>query len=165
MAQFRGKVFKLYPSRYGGGSFRLDGVQDYFNSRDALPAFVQPGAEVEFTAGELRGKGRDVKVSDIRMLSQQAPPTPSSGPPLSDQRSTEIRYQASLARAIEYAVLVAPHLKLGKDPIGVIDALIDKKTAEYFEDTTELGALRRAEQAQQDETPNKAPASDDFDRA
>jgi hypothetical protein len=151
MTQFKGKVFKLYESRYGGGSFRLDDNPDYFNTNKSypLPSFVQPGAVIEFEAGDLKGKGRGVVDNSIRQAASGAS-SGSVSAGSSGSRDESIRYQSARKDALVMVSLlittgaIALPEKVAKKA-EVIESAVDRFTALYFEDIDQLGALTRAE--------------------
>lgn len=150
MARVQGQVFKLYDSRFGGGSFRLENDQTYYNTRDPLPSFVVPGAQVEFEAGELKGKGR--AASNITQLARTAPQTTAQtvGGGTGVSRDEHIRYQSARKDALQMVQLLLEHgaVKLGENVAkraAIIEALTDKFTANFFVDIDTLGALDRVE--------------------
>lgn len=170
MAQYKGRVRKLFPSRYDGGSFALDEFDRlFFNTRNALPGFVQPGAVVEFT-GELQRNGKSVSVDDSSVKevvgTAASPAAASGGGGAQSYGDTQrkIQYQAARNSAIDMvANLVAAGALYdpAKTPLskraGIIEDVTDKFTAIYFEDTDNLGALERSPPP---EEPAKAePAS------
>lgn len=149
MARMQGQVFKLYDSRFGGGSFRLENDQTYYNTREALPQFVVPGAQIEFEAGELKGKGR--AASNITQLAR-APQTTAQtvGGGTGVGRDEHIRYQSARKDALQMVQLLLEHgaVKLGENVAkraAIIEALVDKFTANFFVDIDTLGALDRVE--------------------
>lgn len=154
MAKFSGVVFKLYPSNYGGGSFRLENDQTYYNSQGPLPANVGPGVSVEFEAGDLRGKGRQIQgtVNVVQRAAASAPAT--SGASLGERESS-IQYQAARNSALEMVglLLQGEAVKLGDKLSGrvtVLEALVDKYTADFYADTLTLEALNRVSIAAQE---------------
>jgi hypothetical protein len=147
---FSGKVFKLYDSRYGG-SFRLENDPIYYNSKQALPGFLQPGALVSFEAGEIgrSGKGRDIVEGSLKQ-STPAAVAASGGAQSFGSRDESIQYQSARKDAlamvkllIENAAVKLPEAESKR--AGVIEALVDRFTASYYEDIGDLGALDRAE--------------------
>jgi len=155
-----GQVFKLYESRYGGGSFRLENDQTYYNTNKSypLPAFVQPGALITFEAGELKGKGKTVADNSIVQASRASAPSAQTASSGGGGYQEGARYQGALERAILMTDMLIRHagVKLSDNPAkrgGQIEKLVDRFTALYFEDTGELGALSRAE-------PEELPAAE-----
>ena len=150
MARFSGQVFKLFESRFGGGSFRLENDQTYFNTRKPLPAFVLPGAWVEFEAGDIKGKGRSVDDTSLRPMQRDEPAKVGGGGGGQADRGTAIQYQSARKDALVMVGLLVGNgaVKLPENVAkraGVIEALVDRFTAIYFEDTDSLGALSRSE--------------------
>lgn len=151
--QVSGKVFRLYDGRYGGGSFRLDNDPIYYNTRGPLEAFVQPGTLIEFQAGELSrsGKGREVVAGTLKQQTPAQATAAANAPAQSlGSRDESIRYQSSRKDALEMVTLLLANgaVKLPENAAkraGVIEALVDRFTASYFEDIGDLGALDRAE--------------------
>jgi hypothetical protein len=152
MANYKGKIAKVFPSRFGGGSFGLEGQQGlYFNTKQPLPAFAVQGAIIDFEATPGRN-GKSVFVNDasIREVSAPAPlPSGGGGGGSGISTDTSIRYQSSRKDAIAVVgVLVAAGaISLDKVPVakrqGIIEDLVDRFTAVYFEDIETLGALER----------------------
>lgn len=159
MAQFSGQVFKLYTGRTP--AFRLEGDQIYYNAK-TLPAFVQAGAFITFEAGELSrsGKGRDVVEGSIQQQTKASP----AGPAASlGSRDESIQYQSARKDALVMVTLLLANgaVKLPEAPskrAGVIEALVDRFTASYFEDIGDLGALDRVEPAEVEEPVKAKPA-------
>lgn len=167
MAQYTGKVSKIFPARFGG-SFGLDGQYNlYFNTKQALPAFVVPGASVSFEA-EMGRNGKSVYVSDatLKSVAPPAPATPAGntggGGSFAD-RDNSIKYQSSRKDALAMVGLLVSTGALfdpSKPPArtklaGIIEDAVDRFTALYFDDIEELGALNRVPVP---EAPEKAPA-------
>lgn len=167
MAQFNGKVSRLFTARYGG-SFGLEGQDStYFNTRNALPAFVQPGAFVSFDATDKSrgGRYRSFDVADAS-LAQAQPPAGAAAPAAAGIGSVQdkIQYQAARkdAQMIVQQLIDAGVLYNEKTPkakiAGIIEDATDRYTALYYDDTTTLGALTRVPPA--DAEPSKAPAGE-----
>lgn len=152
LTQYQGTVEKLFPSRFGGGSFSLDGQRGlYFNTKQPLPAFVQPGANVKFS-GELGRNGKSVFV-EAAGIEQGAAPVAAAGAASVGgsygETQAKIQYQSARNAAIEVVTLLLTNGALvlpaaASKKAGVIEAAIDRFTAIYFEDTDILGALDRA---------------------
>lgn len=154
MAQYKGKVSKIFPARWGG-SFGLEEQYGlYFNTRGALPDFVVVGATVEFDAVPGRGQ-KSMQVTDASL--KLATPTPPAerlgqgGGQGVSSRDDSIRYQSSRKDALVMVGLLAqagvlynpntPKSKIG----GILEDAVDRFTAVYFEDVETLGALTRSE--------------------
>lgn len=153
MAQYKGKVSKIFPARWGG-SFGIEEQYGlYFNTRNALPDFVVAGATVEFDAVQGRGQ-KSMQVTDSSL--KLAAPTPpaerqSGGGGQPTSRDDSIRYQSSRKDALAMVGLMAaagvlyndktPKSKIG----GILEDAVDRFTAVYFEDVETLGALTRSE--------------------
>lgn len=157
MAQYRGRVSQSFPSRFGG-SFGLEDQRGlYFNTKQALPAFIRAGATVEFE-GEVGRNGKSVFVVDASIKEVAAAPAAASGgggAPSMGSRDASIQYQSSRKDALVMVDLLIKTgaLKLPEAPAkkaGVIEAAVDRFTAIYYEDIEQLGALAR--------TPPDAPA-------
>lgn len=152
LTQYQGTVEKLFPSRFGGGSFSLDGQRGlYFNTKQPLPGFVQVGTNVKFE-GELGRNGKSVFVDATAIQQQaQAAQAASSGGGGTNwaKKDASIQYQSSRKDAIAVVDLLLRNGALvlpaaaGKKA-GVVEAAIDRFTAIYFEDIDILGALDRA---------------------
>lgn len=153
MANYQGKVSKIFPARYGG-SFGLEGQQGlYFNTKNALPGFVQSGATVAFEA-QVGRNGKSVFVTDtsLKEVAAPAPPAAPSGGfgGFGSQREDGIKYQSSRKDALAMVDLLIRNgaLPLGKvdsKKAGIIEAAVDRFTAIYFEDIETMGALSRTE--------------------
>lgn len=154
MAQYRGRVSKIFPSRFGG-SFGLDGQQGlYFNTKAALPAFLREGVTVELE-GEIGRNGKSVFVVEGSLKEVAPAPQASGGGGPMSRTDESIRYQSSRKDALAMVAILVQSgaLKLPEAPAkkaGVIEAAVDRFTAIYFEDIEQLGALAR--------TPPDAPA-------
>lgn len=153
--KFSGQVFKLYSGRTP--AFRLEGDQIYYNAK-TLPAFVSPGAWIEFEAGDLSrsGKGRDVVEGSIFPQTKAAGAAPAQS---LGSRDESIQYQSARKDALVMVGLLIANgaVKLPENVAkraGVIEALVDRFTASYYEDIGDLGALDRADPVEV-ETPEK----------
>lgn len=169
MAQYQGKVSKVFTSRFGG-SFGLEGQYNlYFNTKNALPADVVEGVTVSFEATPGRN-GKSVYVTDASLkVIAQAPPASAAGPAPQTfaQRDNSIQYQSSRKDALVMVGLLAaagclyndntPKAKLA----GIIEDAVDRFTAVYFEDIGTLGALDRVPvpEPSQPQPATQAPAS------
>lgn len=154
MANYKGKIAKTFPSRFGGGSFALDGQHGlYFNTKRPLPAYAVEGATVEFEATPGRnGKSMFVNDDSIKEVAAPAPAASGGygGGGFGD-RDTSIKYQSSRKDAIgTVANLIAAGALWdpSKPPpvskrAGIIEDATDRFTAVYFEDIETLGALER----------------------
>jgi hypothetical protein len=149
MAQYQGKVSKIFTSRYGG-SFGLEGQHGlYFNTKQALPATIVEGASVAFEATPGRN-GKSVYVEDATLKVVSAPAPSNGGGGTSFQsRDDSIRYQSSRKDALAMAALLAAAGCLYNDNTpkakiaGILEDTVDRFTAVYFEDIENLGALDR----------------------
>lgn len=158
MAQYKGKVSKTFASRWGG-SFGLEehpGV--YFNTHDALPAFVVGGAFVEFEAAPGRTeKSRQVTDSSLKAVAGPPPTGERGHQGQFGSRDEHIRYQSARKDALAMAGLLAAagalyNEKTPKSKIlGILEDVVDRFTAVYFEDIETLGALSRSEIPPQEE--------------
>lgn len=149
MAQYQGRVSKLFTSRFGG-SFGLEGQHGlYFNTKNPLPNDVQEGVMVSFD-GQMGRNGKSFQVNDasLKVLAAAAPQAASQGPSNTSSRDDSIRYQSSRKDAIAVVTLLVTSgaLKLPEaqaKKAGVIEDAVDRFTAVYFEDIETLGALDR----------------------
>lgn len=154
--QYQGQVDKLFPSRFGGGSFALAGQRGlYFNTKTPLPGFVQPGATVKFT-GELGHNGKSVFVegNGIEQIAQAAPAAGAAasvgGTVNYEKRDAQIRLQSCRNSAIATVGLLLQYASASVLPsgenkkAGAIEALIDRFTAVFYDDTETFAVLDRA---------------------
>lgn len=154
--QYQGQVDKLFPSRFGGGSFALAGQRGlYFNTKTALPGFIQPGASVKFT-GELghNGKSVFVEANAIEQIAQAAPASASAastgGTVNYEKRDAQIRLQAARNSALTIVGLILQYASASVLPkgenkkAGAIESLVDRFTAVFYEDTETFAVLDRA---------------------
>ena len=175
MAQFRGRVSKIFPSRFGG-SFGLDGQQGlYFNTKSALPAFIREGVTVELE-GEIGRNNKSVFVVEGSVKEVAQAPAPAGGGGGSYGNTQDaIKYQSARKDALVMVGLLVQTgaLKLPEAPAkkaGVIEAAVDRFTAIYYEDIDQLGALARTPPDAPAEAPKAAKAAkpvaaDDDDEA
>jgi hypothetical protein len=150
--QFKARVSKLYEARFGGGSFGLEGHdRQYFNTKNALPGFVVPGATIEFTA-QLGRNGKSYFVTDASLREVAGAPAPAPSPgggPSLGSRDSSIMYQSARKDALVMVGLLVgagvlytdktPKAKVG----GILEDAVDRFTALYYEDISSLGALER----------------------
>lgn len=161
MAQYQGRVSKVFTSRYGG-SFGLEGQYNlYFNTKVALPANVVEGVDVTFEA-QMGRNGKSVYVEDatLKVVASQSQP----GKEIAQQigkRDDSIKYQSSRKDALAMVAMLLQSSALwpaDKRPAqskicGIIEDAVDRFTAVYFEDVDILGALDRTPPPE----PQKAP--------
>ncbi len=155
MAQYQGRVSRLFTARYGG-SFGLEGQQGiYFNTKQALPADLSEGATVEFT-GFMGRNGKSFQVDDasLKVVPAQKQQQNGGGQDRQPESTVQesIRYQSARKDALVMVGILLQQNALwpaDKRPVqtkvaGIIEDAVDRFTAVYFEDTGTLGALERS---------------------
>ncbi len=167
MAQYQGKVSKLFESRRGGSFGLADQYGLYFNTKNDLPPFVVPGATVSFEA-EVGRNGKSCYVVDSTLKEVVGAPKPAPGgtPTGFGTRDDSIKYQSSRKDALVMVGLLAAAGALYNDKTpkaklaGIIEDTVDRFTALYYEDIETLGALERAGPAEKEiEIPVPQPAT------
>jgi hypothetical protein len=157
MSKITGQVFKVYPSKFKKGSYqiRLEDNPVYYNTRKPGPA--EPGVTVTFEAEAYNEKQWDIQ-GDVTVVKASGPAAVSASGG-GGNAGLQQRYQGALERAILFTELLvttgAVDLSKVKAPakVGVLEALIDKYTAQFYDDTNNLGAITRLETPDEDATP------------
>lgn len=152
MSKITGQVFKVYPSKFKKGSYqiKLDGDPVYYNTRTPGPA--EPGVTVTFEAEPYNEKQSDIQ-GDVTAVkaSQTAAPVSAGGSGGGGNPGLQMRYQGALERAILFTELLwtSGALDLSKAKpaakVGILEAAVDKYTAQFYDDTNNLGAITRLE--------------------
>jgi hypothetical protein len=161
MSKITGQVFKVYPSKFKKGSYqiRLEDNPVYYNTRKPGPA--EPGVTVTFEAEAYNEKQWDIQgdVTVVKSSSGPAPVSAGGGGP----RDASIQYQSARKDALVLLDLLLKNgaLDLSKvkapSKVGILEATLDKYTAQFYVDIGELGAIARLSTPDEDETPAAEP--------
>lgn len=163
MSKITGQVFKVYPSKFKRGSFQIKLENDpvYYNTRKPGPA--EPGLTVTFEAEPYNEKQWDIQ-GDVAVVRAPAGPAPVSAGG-GGARDASIGYQSARKDALVFLGVLLQHgaLDLSKAKaaakVGILEAALDKYTAQFYTDIGELGALARMSTPDEDEA--ETPAADD----
>lgn len=156
LTKYVGVVGAIYEKQFSGKlsvSFRIDGSPLYFRTgAHRYPGVVEKGNTVEFEAEENSdGKSATVRGSVAAGRNQ---PRPSSGGSRDSgavdwaKKDASIQYQSSRKDALELTALLVSSgaLKLPADAakkVAVLEACLDRYTAQFYQDIAELGAVQR----------------------
>lgn len=162
MSTITGQVFKVYPSKFKKGSYqiKLEGDSVYYNTRKPGPA--EPGVYVSFEATAYNEKQWDIQ-GDVTVVKASASAAPvSAGGGGGGARDAAIQYQSArkdalvfLSVLLENGALDISKAKIGAK-VGILEAVLDKYTAQFYVDIGELGALARLETPDEEATPAAA---------
>jgi hypothetical protein len=152
-------------------SVKLDGNPIFYRLyENRYSGVVEEGKTIEFEATpNSDGKSANVVKGTIREFvpaQAAAPGAPALGNP-NDGRQNSIVYQSSRKDAVAFVdiLLREKAVKLPKaqaDAKGAIEALLDRVTAQFFNDTQTLGAVVREAQSE-GEPEAEAPAAEEDD--
>lgn len=150
MAQVTGKVYKIFPKEFSGKmnySIKLEDNPIYYRAgTKSWAGIAEPGNTVTFEA-EINSDGKSAKiVGDVtKARAEPGAGIPSTG---GGGREASIHYQSSRKDAVEFLKLafqteaiVLP--KATKGRLGILEAALDKYTAQFYEDIGTLGAVAR----------------------
>lgn len=177
MSQIQGKVFKIYSKEFpprGGKpgniwySVKLDGDPRYYRCKGHNPGSVE-GKEVAFTVSDLTDKDAQVDTKSIKVVEAKAQQSNASVGTASigtTSRDSSIHYQSSRKDALVFVGMsvAAGALKLpAKEAarLDALEALVDAKTAEYYNDIGTLGAVARATGTAETETADVTDADEE----
>lgn len=150
--QVEGVVWKVYTKNFRGRdnyTVKLDGIPTYFRLGTNRHAGVcEEGNKITFSYEE-NPDGQSARVtSDPRIVQAQAPAAQTAGPTGGSPRQAAIEYQSSRKDALEFlrltltsGAVTLPAAK-GKKLVA-LEALLDRYTAQFFEDVATLGAVVR----------------------
>lgn len=167
MAKYTGQVFKVYPKEFSGKmnySFKLEDNPIFFRlGTTRHEGVVEPGSVVEVEA-DLNSDGKSAKVTSVKKASAQAQAQVAGA---AGTKDSAIQYQSSRKDAIEFVILLnttgtlaslLPKKEAAK--VGFLEALVDKYTAQFYEDIGALGAVSRAN-GDSEPAKGKAEAEDE----
>jgi hypothetical protein len=173
MSRVEGVVWKVYDREFRGQTtytIKIDGNPLYYRAGTKRWAGIaEPGNRVAFDA-EPNPDGTSGKITgDVTLASP--PPAVASAPSAGGgggggNAGLQMRYQGALERAILFVDLAVKNeaIKLpaaAAKRLGVLEAAVDRYTAQFYEDTNILGAVIR--EAEGGETPEPTSAPDDED--
>ena len=157
MSKITGQVFKVYPSKFKKGSYqiRLEDNPVYYNTRKPGPA--EPGVTVTFEATAYNEKQWDIDgdVTVVKASGSAAPVSAGGGGP----RDASIQYQSARKDALVFLGILLNNgtLDLSKAKaaakVGILEAALDKYTAQFYVDIGELGAIARLSTPDEDAYP------------
>lgn len=159
MSTITGQVFKVYPSKFKKGSYqiKLEGDSVYYNTRKPGPA--EPGVNVSFEATAYNDKQWDIQ-GDVTVVKASASAAPvSAGGGGGGTRDASIQYQSARKDALVFLGVLLGNggLDLSKAKpaakLGILEAALDKYTAQFYVDIGELGAIARLETPDEDAAP------------
>lgn len=156
MSKYVGQVKKIFDREFSGKmtySIVIEGSPLYFRlNNKRYPGIVEVGNVVEFEATE-NDDGKSAKVvspvtAGKQTKSPQAQAASGGGTTDWAAKDRSIQYQSSRKDAIEVVglLLTSGALKLPADKakqVSVIEAVIDRYTAQFYVDIPELGAIKR----------------------
>ena len=156
-----GQVFKVYEKEWSGKvlkSVKLEGNPLYYRWGDKpLPAGVVGGANVSFQAEPKDDKSASIKGSIV--VSSAAPARPAANKSVDwEAKDASIRYQSARKDALAFVGLpgVLDGI-LGKakpaEKLGIVEAVVDRYTAAFYEDIGSFGAVTRANAVVVEPTP------------
>jgi hypothetical protein len=167
----KGEVKVVRTNDHGFYSVKIDDT--WYGTGKKEPPGVEKGDFVEGEYALEKGKYKTItKAGLTKVVKAQAPAGASTGGGSSGgtnwaAKDDSIRYQSSRKDALAfYAIpgaLSASGFDKAKpaDKMSVLEALIDKKTAEYFEDVATFGAVARANGTTAAKDPAAPPAEDE----
>lgn len=161
MAKVSGLVFKIYPKFFPASdgkkattfySIKLDGDPKYYRCKTERYAGVaEAGNVVEFEISGGDDKSADVVKGTVKLVPQIAPQDRAPGSTKAVDwaaKDAAIQYQSARNAALEYVQIMTKleAIKLPAKPadrLAVLDALLDRLTAGFYEDVSSFGAVAR----------------------
>lgn len=150
-----GVVWKIYTKVFRGRenfTVKIDGDPLYYRlNTNRYPGVCEEGNRIKFTAEE-NSDGQSARVLDTPVIvtppAGAAAAAPASAGAGGSSSGLQMRYQGALERAILFVdvalkngAIVLPAAKAKK--LGVLEAALDKYTAQFYDDTNTLGAVTR----------------------
>jgi hypothetical protein len=165
-----GQVFKVYEKQFSGKpmtySVKLEDNPIYYRlGTNRQAGVIEPGRIIQFSATP-NADGKSATVQGA-VTNAAAPPAAASGTPaFGGDRQNSIVYQSSLKSAIEFisTAVKAGAIKLpakDADKLGVLEAALDRYTAQFFNDVNTLGAVTRELEGGFESPPGPASGGDE----
>lgn len=166
-----GVVFRVYEKTFSNRtnySVKLEDDPLYYRlNQKRFPGIVEAGNRITFEANpNPDGKSANV-TSDVTLATPTANVAQAPGVSgAAGNSGLQMRYQGALERAILFVDMAVKHeaIKLPTavaKRLGVLEAAVDRYTAQYFEDTNVLGAVTR--EAEGSAGTSETPVSDEDD--
>lgn len=171
MAQVQGTVFRIYDKQFSGRmthTVKLDGDPLYYRmNNNRYAGIVEPGNLISFEATP-NPDGTSAKMTSVPVIVKPSSPaaaTPAAGGYADNKGGLQQRYQGALERAISMVKLLADtgSLKLPtaiNARAGIVEAAVDRYTAQFFEDTNTLGAVTREAEGETGQAETDASEED-----
>jgi len=174
MTDYVGTVKRIFPKTWANGgtsfSFTMEETNFFFRlGAQRYAGVVEVGNKVSFSAEQKDDKSAQVsgKVT-AAAASTQAPASATPGSGGMGNRDNSIVYQSSRKDALLFiqVAIAAGALKLPakqSTKVAVLEGLVDRYTAAYFEDVNKLGAIGRMAAFEGEEAPEAPEDGDESD--
>jgi hypothetical protein len=164
----KGELKVVKTNDYGFYSVKIDGT--WYGTGSKKDPGVVAGDIVEGEFELEKGKYKTITKAGLVKASAKAAPAGAAGPASTGTnwaaKDDSIRYQSSRKDALAFLGLPGVLESIvGKakpaDKVGLVEALVDKYTASYFEDVATFGAVARANGTTEQNDPAAPPAEDE----
>ena len=167
---FEGVVFKVYNKAFSGRetfTIKLDGIKIWLRcNTERYAGIAEPGNRITLEADMLPdGESAKVVPGSVKLAGAPAP-VAASGTPVTagygdPGRQNSIVYQSSLKAALDTVAMLLQTgaldlKKVQSKKAGIIEAAIDRYTAQFFNDVNTLGAVTRESESADAETEAEA---------